>query len=213
MTQGTEELRMIIDVASERGVMQERCAQLEKANHLLAEENAGLKNEGLNKDKVIDEQARLIDEQKTRIKELEAMVGCYTAGGNTGWSGAPFVVVNQYFLLDAPKTKKYVYHLDTEQKMAAQHLLMHTMPDNTPKQVYDQVNEMTQLGENPTERMADAMEKVAERPMTEYNIYPQSGSTANVGCDQKLSEFKSYQPAVDADGGLKMIENDDAKEA
>jgi len=52
------------------------------------------------------------------------------------------------------------------------------------------VNEMTQLEGNQTGRLADAIEKAAEKPTTQNTVYPQAGSTANVGCDMKSPDFK-----------------------
>lgn len=40
----------------------------------------------------------------------------------------------------------------------------------------------------------DALLKVAERPVTQNNVYPQANSTTNVGCDQKNSDFKTFLP-------------------
>ena len=197
MSQNTDELKLSSDVASERGVMQERCAQLEKENKQLEEKNAVLKKELMEKE-------AMLREKEERIKELEGML-IYRTEGKQGWTGQPLVVVNQYYLLDRPKTISYVCSLDADHRMFAGHMLMHTMPDSTPKQVYDQVTEMTQLTANPSERIADAMEKVAEQPKQEYNVYPQAGSTANVGCDQKYAEMRSYLPETGGEGEPKSI--------
>ena len=80
-------------------------------------------------------------------------------------------LINQYILLDAPKTVNYVCALDNAQKMFAGHMLLHTMAASTPKQIYDKVNEITQLEKDPTERLINSMEKVAERPVKQENIY------------------------------------------
>lgn len=56
-------------------------------------------------------------------------------------------------------------------------------------------------------RLAKAIEQVASKPTTEFNVYPQTGSTANLGCDQKNSDFKTYLPGTDASEEQSMLES------
>lgn len=92
--------------------------------------------------------------------------------------------------------------LNNSQKMLVGHLLHHTMADNLPKRIYERVDEITQLEGNQTGRLADAMEKVAEKPTTQNIVYPQAGSTANVGCDLKDTEFNVLPVNADQPAAL-----------
>ena len=60
--------------------------------------------------------------------------------------------------------------------------------------VFDLIAESLQPGdlEHMRQHLADAMEKVAERPTTQHIVYPQDGSTANVGCEMQSPEFKMF---------------------
>lgn len=49
-------------------------------------------------------------------------------------------------------------------------------------------------GERTLNDLTESMKAVAERPTTTNNVYPQKGSTANIGCAQQGSEFKTYLP-------------------
>ena len=44
-------------------------------------------------------------------------------------------------------------------------------------------------------------------PKQQFTVYPQPGSTANLGCDQKNSDFKTYLPGADASGEQSMLES------
>ena len=128
-----------------------------------------------------------------------------TAGGQH-----PVVIIQQYFLLDILKTISYVLSLNNSQKMLVGHLLHHTMADNLPKRIYERVDEITQLEGNQTGRLADAMEKVAEKPTTQNIVYPQAGSTANVGCDLKDTEFNVLPVNADQPAALENKSNQSA---
>ena len=144
MDTNTENLKIIIDLASDRGAAHERSERLERDKIELLADNAMLRNE-LKAGK--EENARL----RERVAELEAIAqGQTTDLGGT--SGITTVVVNQFFLLDKPKTFGYVEALTNDQRMFAAHLLTHTMADNMPKQVFDQVNECCKLDDSHTQR-------------------------------------------------------------
>ena len=49
--------------------------------------------------------------------------------------------------------------------------------------------------------------KTENRATTQYKIYPQADSTANIGCDQKGSDFKTYLPGTALPDGRAMLEN------
>lgn len=172
MPKDIEELKIILDLAKAGGKMEEQLRQT-------MAENKTLKAQIKEKDKTIEEHVRQLDakgkeiaEKDMRIRELEAIV----AGGavavaapnadnnkNAG-SVPPLVVIQQYILLDGAKTVAYVCSLDNDHKMFAGHLLHHTMAANTPKHIYDRVDAMTQLESNQTGRLADAVEKMADKP-------------------------------------------------
>ena len=143
MPKDIEELKMIVDLAKSDGKKEAENEMLKTVKKQLEDTCAKQQKMLAQKDKQLAEKDKRIEEQKERISELEAMVANkpYVGDGQQ-----PVVFVNQYFLLDCPKTISYVGALDNSMKMFAGHLLLHTMADNTPKRVFDQVNEMTQLG-------------------------------------------------------------------
>ena len=55
------------------------------------------------------------------------------------------LVVNNYYMLSVPKTRDYVCHLDNRDRRFVGHFMHHTLPDDTPMSVIEQVNEMTRL--------------------------------------------------------------------
>lgn len=57
------------------------------------------------------------------------------------------------------------------------------------------------------DKLADAVEKAANKKTNEFTVYPQPGSTANLGCDQKNSDFKTYLPRADASEEQAMLES------
>ena len=218
MAKDLDELKMIVDLAKTGGMMEARNLMMEELVKQKDEELAQLKEMLKEKDKVIakkdrqlaekdkqiEERDRLIEEKDARIKELESlMVTVDTAeDGQTNAGGQhPLVIIQQYFLLDILKTISYVVSLNNSQKMLVGHMLHQTMADNVPKRIYDKVDAITQLEGDQTGRLADAMEKVVEKPTTQNIVYPQAGSTANVGCDLKDTEFtvlpvNTNQPAA-----------------
>lgn len=61
--------------------------------------------------------------------------------------------------------------------------------------------------EKKQEKLADAVEKAANKKTNEFNVYPQPGSTANLGCNQKNSDFKTYLPSADESEEQSLLEN------
>lgn len=188
MINGSEELKMVLDLAASKGRKEAENEMLETQKKQLEEVNAKLLRQLGQKDKQLMERDKIIEEQRRRISDMEALVAnnAYDADGQK-----QVVYVSQYFLLDAPKTVNYVCALDNTQKMFANHLLLHTMAENTPKQIYDKVNEMTQLASDPTERLIDSMEKVAERPVKQENIYGDK-----VGEKTVIPSVGNYRPDI-----------------
>lgn len=178
MTNDIDEFKMILGMARNEGRMEAENTMLKELNKQQEEEIARLRKQLNTKERQLTEKDRIIAVQTERIKELETMVNSQPAQGEGSTIGAgtePVVVVNQYYLLDRPKTESYVCTLDNDHRMFAGHLLLHTMPDSTPKRIFDQVNKMTQLEANANGRLADAMERVAERPT--YGEYYETGAT------------------------------------
>ena len=148
MIEGSEELKMVLELAASKGRKEAENEMLETQKKQLEEANTKLLRQLSQKDKLLKEKEKIIEEQRRRISDMEALVANQTCAAE---GQKQVVYVSQYFLLDAPKTFSYVCTLNNSQRMFAGHLLLHTMADNTPKQVFDQVNEMTQLASDPTE--------------------------------------------------------------
>lgn len=51
------------------------------------------------------------------------------------------------------------------------------------------------------------LKEIAKTPKQQFTVYPQPGSTANLGCDQKNSDFKTYLPGTDASEEQSMLES------
>lgn len=91
---------------------------------------------------------------------------------------------------------------DRKQKQTIE-LLVHWLRDD-----YEQSHpqEIESLSEDTQAKLANAIEKAANKKTNEFTIYPQSGSTANLGCDQKNSDFKTYLPGADKSEEQSMLE-------
>ena len=55
--------------------------------------------------------------------------------------------------------------------------------------------------------LTDVVKESLKKPRNEFKVYPQAGSTANVGCDQKHSDFKNYLPGADGMGQQSKLES------
>ena len=55
--------------------------------------------------------------------------------------------------------------------------------------------------------LTDVVKESLKKPRNEFNVYPQPGSTANLGCDQKNSDFKTYLPGAGASEEQSMLES------
>ena len=99
-------------------------------------------------------------------------------------------------------------HCDSTQKQTIE-LLAHWLRDD-----YQQMHcpEIEALGGDGQSRLVRALETVASKPVNEFNVYPQTGSTANLGCDQKSSDFKTYLPGADCVGQQSMLESKKGEE-
>ena len=169
-------LNMVVDMATYKGRLE---AEQERHMKEIAEKNVE-----------IAELKGLLKKKDNRIAELEERLVQQS-------TSQPKVMVKQYFLLSAPKTYNYVQALDNNGRRFVGHMFHQTLADDTPKSVLMEVDEMTRL-DCTDKRLADAMEEVAKKKTTELKVYPQAGSTANVGCDQTHSDFKNYLPGADS---------------
>ena len=94
-------------------------------------------------------------------------------------------------------------HCDKIQRQTIE-LLVHWLRDDyelTHCQEIEALAEDTQL------KLANAMEKMANKKTNAFTVYPQSGSTTNLGCDQKNSDFKTYLPKADGSEEQSMLES------
>lgn len=73
----------------------------------------------------------------------------------------------------------------------------------------DSTSEMEQV--NPVvdaiKELTGVVKESLKTPKQQFTVYPQSGSTANLGCDQKNSDFKTYLPGAGASEEQSMLES------
>ena len=179
-------LNMVVDMATYKGRLE---AEQERHMKEIAEKNVE-----------IAELKGLLKKKDNRIAELEErLVQQSTA--------QPKVMVKQYFLLSAPKTYNYVQALDNNGRRFVGHMFHQTLADDTPKSILMKVDEMTRL-DCTDKRLADAMEEVAKKKTTELKVYPQAGSTANLGCQMQSPEFKVIPPSKEQQAALESNKDD-----
>lgn len=75
------------------------------------------------------------------------------------------------------------------------------------KKMYAKQKEQQDRQEQKQDKLADAVEKAANKKTNEFTVYPQPGSTTNLGCDQKDSDFKTYLPGAGASEEQSMLES------
>ena len=196
MTKSIEELKMILDIATNGGKMEaqnemllEKIARMEK--EMKRQENELKRQENENKKLRND-----LAEKTKECEELEAKIMCDMKMDeqDSNNQGSIVFVNNYYYVLSWPKTVEYVGTLDSNGRVSASHFIHHTLPDGISVQFIKKVDELTKLEARQEKRLADAIEKVAERPTTENHIYPQDGSTTNGSCDMQNPEFKLLPP-------------------
>ena len=73
--------------------------------------------------------------------------------------------------------------------------------------MFAKVKEQQDKQEQKQDKLADAVEKAANKKTNEFNVYPQPGSTANLGCNQKNSDFKTYLPKADESEEQSLLES------
>lgn len=94
-------------------------------------------------------------------------------------------------------------HCDKAQRQTIE-LLVHWLRDD-----YELAHceEIEALAEDTQLKLANAMEMMANKKTNAFTVYPQPGSTANLGCDQKNSDFKTYLPKADGSEEQSMLES------
>lgn len=187
MAKDVEELKMILDMAANGGKMQAQ-------NEMLLDRIAQMENELNEVQYKLAEKTKECEEKDRRIEELEARLMCEIPSENVEncAKGSVVMVNNYYYVLSWPKTVEYVGKLDSNGRMSASHFIHHTLPDGINMSFVKRVDELTMLEAPQEQRLADVMEKVAERPTTQNNIYQHEGSTTNVGCDMPNAEFRMF---------------------
>ena len=75
------------------------------------------------------------------------------------------------------------------------------------EKMFSMVKEQQDKQEQKQDKLADAVEKAANKKTNEFTVYPQPGSTTNLGCDQKNSDFKTYLPGAGASEEQSMLES------
>lgn len=193
MAEDIEKLKFIVDLATDKGKM-------EQQNNHLNDKIVRLVEESKEKDSVIAKQKETIEQMTARIRELEAMisnspqVNVGTAQLEAGNPSPKVVVVNQYILLSGPKTVDYVRALDDTHRMFASHMLMNTVAVSSQQQM-DRITELTRLeGNSLQERLADAMEEAAKKPTTQ-NIYGDKNDFENGSTQMKMTIPQDADPA------------------
>lgn len=63
--------------------------------------------------------------------------------------------------------------------------------------MFAKVKEQQDRQEQKQDKMIEEMEKAANKRTNEFKVYPQAGSTANVGCQMQSPEFKMIPPSQD----------------
>ena len=162
MANDIEKLKFVADLAHNGGVLQAQNEALKAHIESLKAQNEMLKT---SYETLKAENAHLREENSQQRLLLIQKDEVIAASGRQ-----PTVVVNQYYLLSVPKTFQYVNTLDNDGRRFVGHFMHHTLSDGTPMSVIEQVNEMTQLEGNQEERLAGAIENLANRPTTQ-NTY------------------------------------------
>ena len=161
-------LQIVVDMAARGGKMEALQEAQDKEIERLIEENRQLKAERA--------------KDKERIRELEQLL-------HEQQAARPQVVVNNFnfFVLSVPRTRAYVDNLGNDGRQFVGHMLHHTMLEDTPRSVMDQVDEMT--------RLRDYQEGGV---VIQHNTGPVNGNigTQNVG-----------MPGVNDENSLKKIDD------
>jgi hypothetical protein len=70
------------------------------------------------------------------------------------------------------------------------------------EQILAQQKDQQDRQEQKQDKILDSMEKAANKKTNEFKVYPQAGSTANLGCQMQSPEFKVIPPLNDQQPAL-----------
>lgn len=79
------------------------------------------------------------------------------------------------------------------------------------EQILAQAQAQQDRQEEREDRMMETMKEAASKPTNEFKVYPQAGSTANVGCQMHSPEFKVIPPSDGQQPALENKNNDDER--
>ena len=173
MEKNTEELKLVIELATDKG-------REEQKNRQLADKIDQLNKKIEFLTEQIAEKERENEQLKERIRLQEYMAN---SNGTVAENQSPrkVVVVKKFIILSTLKTVEYVDSLDDDHRIFAGHFLTHTLADGTPSFQIDQVTEMTRLEGCKRQRdLTDAIEKAAEKPSVQVKV--------NAGGNAQISE-------------------------
>ena len=113
-------------------------------------------------------------------------------------------------LMDMPTTIGRVVafgetRCDRGQKQTIE-LLVHWLRDD-----YEQSHpqELESLAEDTQAKLANAIEKAANKPTNEFKVYPQDGSTANMGCQMQSPQFQVIPSSTEQQAKLESNKKGD----
>lgn len=216
MTNDPDSLKIVIGLAKENGRAEQQneflIKELEEVKSRLA--TVSSERDFYKQESETYKNALREEKEKNRIltlrnAELQDVIAQDVSQGRLANPLNKVVVLN-YYMLSVEKTVRYCGSLDDNYRLMINSLFQFSLPDNTPRHVYDKVNEMTKpLGVKRTEELSDAMKTAATRPTNDTKIFPQNGSDVNVACVIKDTDVKSMpNPGQE----VKMIELQDSKD-
>ena len=216
MTNDPDSLKIVIGLAKENGRAEQQneflIKELEEVKSRLA--TVSSERDFYKQESETYKNALREEKEKNRIltlrnAELQDVIAQDVSQGRLANPLNKVVVLN-YYMLSVEKTVRYCGSLDDNYRLMINSLFQFSLPDNTPRHVYDKVNEMTKpLGVKRTEELSDAMKTAATRPTNDTRIFPQNGSDVNVACVIKDTDLKSMpNPGQE----VKMIELQDSED-
>jgi hypothetical protein len=75
--------------------------------------------------------------------------------------------------------------------------------------MFAKVKEQQDRQEQKQDKMIEEVEKAANKKANEFNVYPQAGSTANLGCQMQSPEFKVIPPSTEQQPALESNKEGD----
>lgn len=151
--------------------LEQREQELRMAGEQLRRKDEQLRQQG--------EQLRQQDDELRQLRQELARLQAYTHGLELTVAGmqaavasgdaqqAQQVVYKCYLVLSMQRTSDYVRQLDDEHRVFTHHFLNNTLAEGTPRDAYDAVTRLTQLGDKQqTQQLEQQLEHLAEHPTT-----------------------------------------------